>query len=54
MVFVGTKRDIYFGCSGLIIGIAIGLAIGISIKRSEHVVRYMQAVQCPNYVGAEV
>lgn len=53
-VFVGTKRDLYFGCSGLIIGIAIGLVIGIYIKRNEQVVRYMQAVQCLNYLGIEV
>lgn len=44
----------YFGCSGLIIGIAIGLAVGICIKRREQVVRYMQAVQCLNYSGVEV
>lgn len=52
--FVGTKRDIYFGSSGIIVGIAIGIAIGISIKKKEQVVRYMQAIQCFNYLGIEV
>lgn len=44
----------YFGCSGLIIGIALGLAIGFSIKKKEKVVRFMRAVQCLNYFGIEV
>lgn len=51
---LGTKRDLYFGCSGLIVGIVIGVAIGISVKKREQAVRYMQAIQCSNYLGIEV
>lgn len=54
LTVLGTKRDMYFGCSGLMIGIVIGLAIGVSIKKREQVVRYMRAVQCLNYFGIEV
>lgn len=51
---LGTKRDVYFGCSGLLVGVFLGVAIGLSIKRREQFVRYMQAVQSCNYLGLEV
>ncbi|KAJ8948122.1 hypothetical protein NQ318_008475 [Aromia moschata] len=48
-----TKRDIYFGCAGLFIGIVIGISIGLAVRKKEPVVRYMQAVQCNQYLGCE-
>ncbi|KAJ8925282.1 hypothetical protein NQ315_009110 [Exocentrus adspersus] len=48
-----TKRDIYFGCAGFIIGGIIGLGIGLLLQKKAVVPRYMQAIQCNHYLGAE-
>ncbi|KAJ8975536.1 hypothetical protein NQ317_003878, partial [Molorchus minor] len=49
----GTKRDIYFGCAGLIIGVVIGISIGLAVRKKEPILRYMQAIQCNHYLGCE-
>ncbi|XP_057654664.1 reticulon-4-interacting protein 1, mitochondrial-like isoform X1 [Diorhabda carinulata] len=48
-----TSRDIYFACGGLIIGGVVGLSIGIVYHKREPILRYMQAIHCTNYLGAE-
>ncbi|XP_074037321.1 reticulon-4-interacting protein 1, mitochondrial isoform X2 [Leptinotarsa decemlineata] len=51
--FQGTTRDICFACSGLLIGGIIGLTIGVNLRKRQPVLRYMQAIQCSNYLGPE-
>lgn len=48
-----TSRDIYFACGGLIIGGIVGFSIGIAYRKREPILRYMQAIHCTNYLGAE-
>ncbi|EFA07672.2 Reticulon-4-interacting protein 1, mitochondrial-like Protein [Tribolium castaneum] len=48
-----TKRDFCFLCAGFICGSIVGVVFAISIKKKESVIRYMQAVQCTNYLGIE-
>lgn len=43
-----------FGCVGFIIGGIVGVGIGMALRRYEPARRYMQAVQCLNYMGVEV
>ncbi|XP_044744976.1 reticulon-4-interacting protein 1, mitochondrial-like [Coccinella septempunctata] len=48
-----TKREIYIGLAGFVVGSIIGVVIGLSYHRQESVTRYMQAVQCRYYSGSE-
>nr|CAH7720843.1 unnamed protein product [Callosobruchus chinensis] len=48
-----TRRDLFFACAGLLIGGSLGLMIGLSYRRTEPFVRYMQAIQCTNYLGTQ-
>nr|CAI5828999.1 unnamed protein product [Callosobruchus analis] len=48
-----TRRDLFFACAGLLIGGSLGLMIGLSCRRTEPFVRYMQAIQCTNYLGTQ-
>lgn len=52
--FLGSKRDICFMTAGFICGGIVGVFFALSIKNKDSFVRYMQAVQCTNYLGIEV
>ncbi|XP_063918806.1 reticulon-4-interacting protein 1, mitochondrial-like [Zophobas morio] len=48
-----TKRDVCFLCAGFVCGSAAGMIFALTIKKKESIVRYMQAIQCTNYLGIE-
>jgi NADPH:quinone reductase-like Zn-dependent oxidoreductase len=48
-----TKRDVCFLSAGFICGSIVGVIFALSIKKKGSVIRYMQAVQCVNYLGTE-
>ncbi|XP_044265444.1 reticulon-4-interacting protein 1, mitochondrial-like [Tribolium madens] len=48
-----TKRDFCFLCAGFICGSIVGVVFAMSIKKKGPIIRYMQAVQCTNYLGIE-
>ncbi|KAJ8931594.1 hypothetical protein NQ314_015456 [Rhamnusium bicolor] len=48
-----TKRDIYFGCAGFLIGGIIGLTLGLALRKKDPILRYMQAIQSNEHLGTE-
>lgn len=42
---LGTRRDVFFGCTGLLVGGVIGFSVGIAIRKHQPLLRYMQAIQ---------
>lgn len=54
LFIVGSKRDVCFLCAGFICGTIAGAVLFVSVKKKNTVIRYMQAVQCINYLGVEV
>ncbi|CAH0551046.1 unnamed protein product [Brassicogethes aeneus] len=48
-----TSRDLCFCCAGFLAGGLVGIVVGLSLRKNESVVRYMQAIKCNHYLGAD-
>lgn len=48
-----SRRDVFFGCAGILVGSLFGIGIGIAFHKKGVVFKHMLAVQCTSYVGIE-